>query len=88
VVVSPFGGKRVGVSAWGGAPIVLVIVIVLPIFSPGGGEETNRGVAFSGQDSAPRLLFQISVSIPSLTESLSGPFEQFQNHNLAKDEKH
>src|SRR3974390_2447570 len=33
-------------------------------------------------------LFKICVSIPSLTKSLSGALEQFQNNNLAKNEKH
>jgi|HubBroStandDraft_4_1064222.scaffolds.fasta_scaffold14500_5 hypothetical protein len=32
-------------------------------------------------------LFEICVSIPSLTKSLSGALEQFQHNNLVKNEK-
>src|ERR1700738_4454835 len=33
-------------------------------------------------------LFEVRMSIPSVAKSPSGPFEQFQHHDLVKNEKH
>jgi hypothetical protein len=47
-----------------------------------------QGAASDSSPTIRQYLFKVCVSIPSLTKSLAGAFEQFQHNNLVENEKH